>query len=107
MSKNVNVTIRMDKEVKDQFDTLLDDLGIGFSTAVNIFIRKCLREGGIPFSISIGDVSCSVFLDFVKLYINSGAASREELVALRNILDTSIVNDYGNGFTIKKRKLTY
>lgn len=102
MSKKVNVTIRIDEEVKNQFDRLLDDLGIGFTTAVNLFIRKSLRTGGIPFHISIEDESHSAFLEFVKLYINSGTASREELVALRNLLTDSIINEHEKSFRLKK-----
>ena len=98
MSKKVNVTIRIDEEIKNQFDRLLDDLGIGFTAAVNLFIRKSLRTGGIPFHISIDDE----YLEFVKLYINSGAVSREELVALRKLLTDSIIDEHEKGFRIKK-----
>ncbi len=40
-----NISIRMDSDLKAQADALL--------TAFNIFVRQSIREGGIPFEISI------------------------------------------------------
>lgn len=48
---NTNVTIRIDEELKAQADELFEGLGMSFTTAVNIFVRQSLREGGIPFRI--------------------------------------------------------
>ena len=49
---NVNVTIRMDENLKKEADALFDELGMSFTTAINIFVRQSLREGRIPFDIS-------------------------------------------------------
>jgi DNA-damage-inducible protein J len=51
MSKTTNVTIRLDEEVKKDAEDLFRGLGMNFSTAVNIFARQSLRQGGIPFEI--------------------------------------------------------
>ena len=48
-----NLTIRMDRSVKKQADALFSDLGMNLSTAFNIFVRQSLRDGGIPFEISL------------------------------------------------------
>lgn len=48
-----NITIRMDTELKAQADAFFAELGMSISTAFNIFIRQCLREGRIPFEISL------------------------------------------------------
>lgn len=50
--ENVNVTIEMDKEMKQQADELFQDLGLNLSSAVTIFIKQALRERAIPFAIS-------------------------------------------------------
>ena len=47
----MNVSIRMDTELKAQADELFAELGMNLSTAFNIFVRQSLREGGIPFEI--------------------------------------------------------
>ncbi len=43
----------MDSELKAQADALFAELGMNISTAFNIFVRQAIREGGIPFEISI------------------------------------------------------
>lgn len=48
-----NISIRMDAELKAQADALFAELGMNLSTAFNIFVRQCLRDGGIPFEISL------------------------------------------------------
>ena len=54
---NVNVTIRMDKDLKKKTDELLNELGMSFTTAVTIFAKQILREQRIPFEISKQSVS--------------------------------------------------
>lgn len=48
----VNVTIRMDEELKKQADDLFGDLGLSLSTAFQIFVKQALREQSIPFAIT-------------------------------------------------------
>ena len=50
--KNVNVTLRVDEELKKQAECLFDELGLSISTAFNIFLRQSVREQQIPFSVS-------------------------------------------------------
>ncbi|MBQ3301279.1 MAG: type II toxin-antitoxin system RelB/DinJ family antitoxin [Eggerthellaceae bacterium] len=49
---NVNVTIRMDDELKKAADALFEELGMSFTTAINVFVRQSIREGRIPFEIT-------------------------------------------------------
>jgi len=51
MSDTINVTIRLDREVKERAESLFNDLGMNLSTAFNIFARQSLRQGKIPFEI--------------------------------------------------------
>ena len=48
-----NMTIRMDAELKAQADALFAELGMNLSTAINIFVRQSLREGGLPFEVKL------------------------------------------------------
>ncbi|MBW8383598.1 MAG: type II toxin-antitoxin system RelB/DinJ family antitoxin [Youngiibacter sp.] len=50
---STNISIRMDSELKVQADALFAELGMNISTAFNIFVRQAIREGGIPFEISL------------------------------------------------------
>ncbi|GHV01574.1 DNA-damage-inducible protein J [Clostridia bacterium] len=47
----INVTVRLDKDIKESAERLFSDLGMNFSTAVNVFTRQALRQGKIPFEI--------------------------------------------------------
>ena len=48
-----NISIRMDSDLKARADSLFDELGMNLSTAFNIFVRQSLRDGKIPFEISV------------------------------------------------------
>ena len=48
-----NISISIDADLKAQADTLFAELGMNLSTAFNIFVRQSLREGRIPFDISL------------------------------------------------------
>jgi DNA-damage-inducible protein J len=52
MSNTINVTIRLDRDVKESAECLFHDLGMNLSTAFNIFARQSLRLGKIPFEIA-------------------------------------------------------
>ncbi len=47
-----NVSIRMDADLKKQFDAFCSDMGMTMTTAFNIFAKKVVREYRIPFEIS-------------------------------------------------------
>ena len=53
MAGYTNVSIRMDADLKAQADALFGELGMNMSTAFNIFVRQAVREGRIPFDISL------------------------------------------------------
>ena len=50
--KMAQVNIRIDDNVKEKADSLFEDLGLNMTTAVNIFVRQVVRQGGIPFEIT-------------------------------------------------------
>ena len=52
-SPTTNITIRMDTDLKSQADAFFGELGMSLSTAFTIFVRQSLREGRIPFAISL------------------------------------------------------
>lgn len=64
MSK-VSTNISIDAETKAQAQVMLADLGMDLSTAVNIFLRQMLYEGGIPFAIT-RDVPNKVTMEAMK-----------------------------------------
>jgi len=47
------VNIRMDDELKQQADAFFGALGLSLSTAIHAFILQSMREGRIPFELSL------------------------------------------------------
>lgn len=50
--RSVNVTVRVDEELKKQADSLFGDLGMSLSTAFNVFLKQSVREQRLPFMVS-------------------------------------------------------
>lgn len=51
--KTSNVSFRIDSDLKAQADSLFSQLGLNMTTAFNIFLRQAVREGCIPFDITV------------------------------------------------------
>ena len=45
-------SVRMDENLKRNFDTLCNEFGMNTSTAINIFARAVVRQRKIPFEIT-------------------------------------------------------
>ena len=48
-----NVTIRMDEDLKKQFDAFCHDIGMNMTTAFCVFAKTVVRERKIPFELSL------------------------------------------------------
>jgi len=48
---STNINIRMDSELKQQFEAFCSDMGMTMTTAFNVFAKKVVREYRIPFEI--------------------------------------------------------
>jgi len=53
MAETTNLNIRIDKELKEQAEVFFGELGLNMSSAFNIFVRQSLRQGKIPFELSV------------------------------------------------------
>ena len=50
-----NVNIRMDEQLKKDFDKFCEDIGMTMTTAICVFAKKAVREQKIPFEITAED----------------------------------------------------
>ena len=46
---NININIRMDSDLKQQFEAFCNDVGMTMTTAFTVFAKKAVREYRIPF----------------------------------------------------------
>jgi len=53
MRETTNLNIRIDKKLKSQMEEVVSELGLNVSTAINMFARQVVRQGRIPFDISL------------------------------------------------------
>lgn len=49
----INVTLRLDKNLKEQADEFFNNLGLSLNSAINMFIKQSLRERQLPFLPSL------------------------------------------------------
>ena len=54
-STSTNITIRMDKETKRNFENFCDNVGINLTTAFNMFVKATLRTRELPFVVTDSD----------------------------------------------------
>lgn len=46
-----NLNVRVDAALKQESDMLFKNLGLNMSTAINMFLTKCVKTSSIPFKI--------------------------------------------------------
>lgn len=49
------LSIRVDSQLKKEFDYFCQDMGMNMTTALSVFMRQAVRENRIPFEIK-GDI---------------------------------------------------
>ena len=53
MARTANVFARVEPELKEQAESVLDQLGIQMSNAVGMFLRQIVLQKGIPFEMKL------------------------------------------------------
>ena len=50
--ETVNVTVRMERQTRDDSAKLFSELGISTTQAINMFLKQAAREQRIPFEVT-------------------------------------------------------
>jgi len=53
MAETTNLSIRIDRELKDEADQVFNSLGMNLTTAITVFVRQAVRQKKIPFEITL------------------------------------------------------
>ncbi len=61
------IQVRVDEELKNQANAIYNELGIDLSTAVRMFLKKSVLEGGIPFDTKIDQLTLNAILSIDKM----------------------------------------
>ena len=55
INEPINMSFRVDKELKQKADKLFKELGLNTSVALNMFLAQCVRDRALPFVPSRAD----------------------------------------------------
>ncbi|MBQ1391311.1 MAG: type II toxin-antitoxin system RelB/DinJ family antitoxin [Firmicutes bacterium] len=53
MPKTANVFSRVEPQIKEEAEQILDQLGLSMSSAVELFLRQVILTKGIPFAVKL------------------------------------------------------
>ncbi len=79
------VTVRIDSEMKSQFDELCEQFGMSVNTAFNIFVKAVIRSRSIPFEIRDNRTETPNALDLFLKQRRAAEASQEQEMTLDEI----------------------
>lgn len=71
MARTSNVFARVEPEVKEQAEQVLDRLGISMSNAVGMFLRQIVMQRGIPFEMKLPQEVPLVYSSLTKEQFDS------------------------------------
>ena len=53
MAKDTSISIRMDSELKECAENVIEQLGLNMTVVINMLFRQIVREQAIPLSLSL------------------------------------------------------
>lgn len=62
---SVNVSIRMDSELKAQAEQVLSQLGMNMNGTINMFLQQIVRDRAVPLSLSLSSEQ-SLYADLLR-----------------------------------------
>ena len=100
MARTANVFARVEPEIKEQAEQVLDRLGIPMSNAVGMFLRQVVLQKGIPFEMKLPSeiplAYGSLNKDQFDTEIEKGMSDiREGRTYAANEIEAEMHRDYG------------
>ncbi|MBQ3306085.1 type II toxin-antitoxin system RelB/DinJ family antitoxin [Candidatus Saccharibacteria bacterium] len=77
IAKTANINVRVDKDVKERSESILSEMGMSMSTAINSFLRQIITERSLPYRPSTKRAKITTIDDFASErdfidYLNEG-----------------------------------
>ncbi len=66
-----NLTVRVNVEDKQLFQAFCDDVGLNVSATINLFVKKVIKDGKIPFEIESDPFYSKSNMDWIRKSIDS------------------------------------
>lgn len=51
MEKETSISLRIDKQTKEEFKRTVEEMGLDMTSAIKLYIKKVIREKRIPFEV--------------------------------------------------------
>lgn len=88
---SINMSIRMDSELKAQAEEVLAKLGMNMNGTINMFLQQIVRDKAVPLSLSLSTPE-SLYADLLQARQERsngyrGRTGREVLAEMDHILD--------------------
>ncbi|MDY4085418.1 MAG: type II toxin-antitoxin system RelB/DinJ family antitoxin [Ruminococcus bromii] len=80
-----NVSIRMDENLKKQFDAFCSEIGMSMTTAFCVFAKTVVRERRIPFEIK-ADVPNADTINAMNNVLN-GVGMSKEFTSVKDLME--------------------
>ena len=71
--------VRIDDELKNKASEIFNALGIDLSTAVRIFLLKCIAVGGLPFEMNINSSTVNALAALERMGQKSKELGNDQL----------------------------
>ena len=71
----VSMTVRLDSQLKQQFNELCNEIGMSANTAINVFVNAAVKNRGIPFEVKASQNSDAQ--DFRKAFYDLRESARK------------------------------
>lgn len=76
-----NISVRVDDALKKQAEIICQELGISLSAATNLFYKKMVSYGGIPFELRVDPFYSRENQEHLKKVIENYEKGKSELVS--------------------------
>lgn len=53
MARSINMCVRVDPEIKEQAEIILEQLGMNMNGTINMFLTQIVREKRVPLNLSL------------------------------------------------------
>ena len=74
------VSIRVDDALKKQVENICEELGMSLSTATNLFYKKMISYGGIPFELEVAPFYSRENQEHLKRVISNYESDKSAVV---------------------------
>lgn len=71
MAKTTNIYVRLEPGLKEEAETILAQLGIPVSNAVNIFLKQVVMQRGLPFEVKLPEAKLPSIANMSKEELNA------------------------------------